>query len=138
MNKDAKRRSVLQASGSNSSLGSDSSSHLKIYRDMGLKNISEGQTCKPLDWDYDVHLLAKVTKNPLLHIISFALGEFDLFSTLDLDESSISSFCRLLKRGIDHPIRTTIKSMQQTLYKQHPTCCCIPKPQNLTTWNVFP
>ena len=38
MNKDAKRRSVLQASGSNSSLGSDGSSHLKIYRDTWAKN----------------------------------------------------------------------------------------------------
>ena len=66
---------------------------------MGLKNISEGQSCKPLDWDYDVHLLAKVTKNPLLHIIFFALGEFDLFSTLDLDESSISSFSRCIEKG---------------------------------------
>ena len=73
--------------------------YLKIYRDMGLKNISEGQSCKPLDWDYDVHLLAKVTKNPLLHIIFFALGEFDLFSTLDLDESSISSFSRCIEKG---------------------------------------
>ena len=99
MNKDAKRRSILQPSGSNSSLGSDSSSHMRIYRDMGLKNISEGQSCKPLDWDYDVHLLAKVTKNPLLHIIFFALGEFDLFSTLDLDESSISSFSRCIEKG---------------------------------------
>ena len=99
MNKEAKKRSVLNRGNSGSSFTSDGSQHSIIHKDLGLKNIEEGQTCKPFEWDYDVHLLAKTTKNPLLHLVVFALEEFDLFSSLNIDESVLAKFCRCVEKG---------------------------------------
>ena len=101
LNKEATKRSVLRKdhSGSSIALSVESTTLSKIHRDLSSKNLQKGQTCKPFDWDYDVHLLAKNTKNPLLHLVIFAMEEFDLFSSMNVNENVLAKFCRCIEKG---------------------------------------